>query len=114
MMPRHLRSRFIVGLRLAFLCSILGLLPQNGTATTTAPAETASFTGKVVSIADGDTITVLHDHRQARIRLYGIDCPERSQPSGSRARQFTGDLAFGKTVTVRERISTATEGLLGR
>ena len=34
-----------------------------------------------------------------QVRLNGIDCPERGQPFGSRAKQFTADLAFGKTVT---------------
>ena len=35
----------------------------------------AEFSGKVVNVADGDTITVLtSDHRQIKVRLYGIDC----------------------------------------
>jgi endonuclease YncB( thermonuclease family) len=38
-----------------------------------------------------------------RIRRWGIDCPESKQPFGTRAKQFTGDLAFGQTVTVRVR-----------
>jgi micrococcal nuclease len=58
------------------------------------------WTGKVVSIADGDTITVLHESRPERIRLYGIDCPERRQPFGNRARQVTGNALFGKVVEV--------------
>lgn len=37
------------------------------------------------------------------MRLHGIECPERRQPFGTRARQSIGDLAFGKTVTVRLR-----------
>ena len=59
------------------------------------------FTGKVVSITDGDTIRVMHDGAAERIRLWGIDCPESKQAFGTRAKQFTGDLAFGQTVTVR-------------
>lgn len=59
------------------------------------------FSGVVVSIADGDTLTVLRAGRQEKVRLYGIDCPEKKQPFGTRARQFTGQLAFKKTVTVR-------------
>jgi micrococcal nuclease len=46
---------------------------------------------------------VLHDGREERVRLWGIDAPESKQPWGTRAKQFTGDLAFGKTVTVRVR-----------
>src|SRR5207247_8066819 len=61
----------------------------------------ADFTGNVVGILDGDTIDVLHDGRAERIRLQGIDCPEKRQAFGTRAKQFTSHLAFGKTVTVR-------------
>jgi endonuclease YncB( thermonuclease family) len=35
--------------------------------------------------------------------LWGIDAPESKQPWGTRAKQFTGDLAVGKVVTVRVR-----------
>jgi endonuclease YncB( thermonuclease family) len=59
------------------------------------------FVGKVVGVADGDTISVLDGTVQVKVRLNGIDCPERSQPFGSRAKQFTSNLAFGKTVTVK-------------
>ena len=55
----------------------------------------------MVAIADGDTITVLHAGKQEKVRLYGIDCPEKKQAFGTRARQFTGELAFQKKVTVR-------------
>ena len=61
------------------------------------------FTGKVVAITDADTIRVIRDGRSERVRLFGIDSPEGRQPFGTRARQFTGDLAFGQTVTVRVR-----------
>ena len=66
-------------------------------------ARSQSFSGRVVGIADGDTIDVLRDNRAVRVRLHGIDCPERGQPFGRQARQFTGSLAFGKTVDVRVR-----------
>jgi micrococcal nuclease len=61
------------------------------------------FTGKVVAITDGDTIKVMHNGAAERIRLWGVDCPEAKQAFGTRAKQFTGDLAFGKTVTVNVR-----------
>ena len=66
-----------------------------------ADTETKALTGKVVSIADGDTLTVLVEKVQHKIRVEGIDCPERRQPFGTKAKQFTGKLAFGKVVTVR-------------
>ena len=58
------------------------------------------FVGRVVSITDGDTLVVLRDKQQVRIRLHGIDSPERAQPYGTRARQFTGELAHQQDVTV--------------
>lgn len=57
--------------------------------------------GKVVGIADGDTITVLQDNKQYRIRLYGIDTPEKRQDFGQRAKQFTSKMVFRKPVEVR-------------
>jgi micrococcal nuclease len=56
------------------------------------------ITGKVIGISDGDTITVLQDKTQYKIRLYGIDCPESHQDFGTKAKQFTSDLVFGKQV----------------
>ena len=61
----------------------------------------ASFTGPVVSILDGDTIEVLRNHRAVRIRLNGIDCPEKRQAYGTKAAQRTAELAFGKLVAVQ-------------
>lgn len=62
----------------------------------------ADFTGKVVRIADGDTITVLDQFKvQHRVRLTGIDAPERKQAFGSRSRKSLGKLVFSKTVTVK-------------
>src|ERR1035437_10116413 len=61
------------------------------------------FAGKVVAISDGDTIRVMHNGASERIRLWGIDCPEVKQPFGTRAKQFTGDPAFGQVVTVKVR-----------
>lgn len=57
--------------------------------------------GKVVGISDGDTITVLDDaHRQHKIRLSGIDAPEKKQDFGNRSKQNLSDLVYGKTVRV--------------
>ena len=58
------------------------------------------FTGKVVGVSDGDTISVMHNGKAERIRLSGIDCPEKGQAFGQRAKQFTSALVFGKEVTV--------------
>ncbi len=53
-----------------------------------------SFTGEVVGVLDGDTIEVLHNGKAQRIRLYGIDCPEKSQPFGNNAKQATSAMVF--------------------
>lgn len=59
------------------------------------------FTAKVVRVADGDSITVLTDTReQQRIRLAGIDAPERQQPFSQRSREHLSVLLAGQTVRV--------------
>src|SRR5215467_12619983 len=58
------------------------------------------FTGKVVGISDGDTISVMRAGKAVKVRLYGIDTPEKAQAFGTQARKFTSDLAFQQTVTV--------------
>lgn len=60
-----------------------------------------SVTGKVVGVADGDTITVLDtSNRQHKIRFQGIDAPESAQAFGQRAKQNLSEMVFGKVVTV--------------
>ena len=62
----------------------------------------ASFSGTVVSVQDGDTLTVQSLERTVRVRLSGLDCPERNQPFGRDALAFTTDLALGRTATIIE------------
>jgi micrococcal nuclease len=61
-------------------------------------AEPVERQGRVISIIDGDTIQVLSDRTPIRVRLYGIDAPERSQAYGRRARAFLSSAAFNQTV----------------
>jgi micrococcal nuclease len=49
-------------------------------------------TGPVVSVLDGDTIEVLHNGNAKRIRLNAIDCPEKGQAFGKRAKQAASEL----------------------
>ena len=64
-------------------------------------AEAVAFTSPVVGVIDGDTIDILHNGKAQRIRLYGIDCPEKGQPFGKVAKWATSALVFGRTVTVQ-------------
>ena len=64
-------------------------------------AAAATLTGQVVGVSDGDTITVLDaHHQQFKIRLSGIDAPEKKQPFGQRSKQHLSDLVYGRTVDV--------------
>lgn len=57
--------------------------------------------GRVVGVADGDTLTMLDaDQVQHKIRLAGIDAPEKKQPFGNRSKESLSDLVFDKTVEV--------------
>src|SRR5689334_18542329 len=60
-----------------------------------------SVTAKVVGVLDGDTIEVLHNNHTERLRLNGIDCPEKGQSFGKKAKQATADLVFRKDVTLQ-------------
>lgn len=66
--------------------------------------------GRVVSVADGDTIAVLRDQTLTKIRLEAVDAPEKAQAFGDRAKQFTSGLVSGKNVRVR----VATKDKYGR
>lgn len=60
-----------------------------------------NVSGKVVAITDGDTLIVLDQFNiQHKIRLAGVDAPEKSQPFGNRSRQNLADHVFGKSVVV--------------
>jgi endonuclease YncB( thermonuclease family) len=63
----------------------------------------ADFTGKVVAVADGDTLTVLREHEQIKVRLNGIDAPEKAQAFGNRSKQSLSELCFDKTATLAEQ-----------
>jgi micrococcal nuclease len=64
-------------------------------------AAAQEFAGRVVGVTDGDTLTVLHARHPETVRLQGVDAPEKRQAYGERAKRFTADLAFDRTVTVR-------------
>jgi len=86
-MPESLKMR-------QFLPLILTLL--------LASSATADFTGEVVGVIDGDTIDVMHNGRSERIRLHGIDAPEKSQAFGKASKRTASELSFGRDVTLLE------------
>ncbi len=67
-----------------------------------------------MGITDGDTITVLREGQPVPVRLEGIDCPERGQDFGTRAKQATSDLAFGETFQVEVRDHDRYGRIVGR
>jgi endonuclease YncB( thermonuclease family) len=57
--------------------------------------------GKVISIADGDTLTVLDNQQKThKVRLSGIDAPEKSQAFGQASKQSLGNQVYGKPVVI--------------
>ncbi len=83
-------------MRKALVCLLLALALALAC---TAHAET--ITGRVVGVADGDSITVLDANKvQHKIRLSGIDAPEKKQAFGNRSKESLSALAFDKTVNV--------------
>ena len=68
---------------------------------TVATAGAAELAGRVIAVSDGDTVTVLDAaSQQHRIRLAGIDAPEKRQAYGERAKQHLSDLVYGKAILV--------------
>ena len=63
-------------------------------------ASADQFTGKVVGISDGDTLSVLREGKAVKVRLHGVDTPEKAQSFGAQARKFTSDMVFQQTVTI--------------
>lgn len=61
-----------------------------------------TLNGDVVAVADGDTLTILDaDLTQYRIRLAGIDAPEKSQPFGQVAKQKLSKLCYDKPAQIK-------------
>ena len=68
-----------------------------------APLSNDLITARVVGVADGDSITVVTaGNKRVKIRLHGIDCPEKGQAFGKRAKLFTSAQCYGKTIQYRE------------
>lgn len=63
-----------------------------------------TYSGRAVKVADGDTFTLLlPNNTTIRVRLFGIDCPEKGQDFSSVAKDFTKTYLQNKTVTVQQK-----------
>ena len=91
-----------------------GLLAIAVCAFACAYARANSFVGKVIEINDGDEITIFNMNRPVRIRLIGMDAPERNQPFGDIARQHLSDLVYNKQVLVEYSGIGEHSSLIGR
>ena len=85
-----MKLRYII---LLSLCLLFSCRPQS-----------EGLSGKVVSVADGDTMTIqTRDGRRIKVRLEGIDAPEKGQDYGTKARNHLNDLCYGKIVTITHK-----------
>ena len=66
----------------------------------TAPTTPRVFTGRCVSVLDGDTLLLLSGETNRKIHLYAIDAPEKTQPFGRQSKASLWELAFGQTLTI--------------
>jgi endonuclease YncB( thermonuclease family) len=75
----------------------------------------ATLTGRVVRITDGDTLVVLDSsNAQHKIRLAGIDAPERGQAYGTKSKEHLSDSVAGKFVVVEYEKRDRYERILGK
>jgi endonuclease YncB( thermonuclease family) len=75
---------------------------------------TDTFTARVVGVGDGDTITVLRNRAEVRVRIHGIDCPELHQAFGRKAKEFTSRMVFGHDVQVALVTTDKYDRIVGR
>ncbi len=61
----------------------------------------ADFTGKVVGVSDGDTLTIKYKKLKVKVRLQNIDAPERGQPYADASKNMLKALVWHKKVTLR-------------
>jgi endonuclease YncB( thermonuclease family) len=78
-------------------------------------AQASMLLGRVVGVLDGDTITILDtDNTQYKIRLVGIDLPEKRQAFGQRAKETLSDLIYDKQVAVEHFKTDRYKRILGK
>jgi endonuclease YncB( thermonuclease family) len=83
--------RCILKIRWVAVLFLLGTL-------TAAYAE--EFSAKVIVVIDGDTVLILRGNKQIKVRLAGIDAPEKAQAFGENSKQSLTELVLNKQVRV--------------
>ena len=92
---------------IAIVLLLLTLLPQ-------VYAETVEVPGRCIGVSDGDTVTILVGGRPEKVRLAGIDAPEKVQPFGARAKQYAASIVFGREVLLERNGSDRYGRTVGR
>ena len=93
-----------MGVRLLFFLSLFCFVnfqsvPENCIETPVVFQQKTAY--KVVGVKDGDTIVLLMNGKAETVRFAHIDCPEKKQAFGAKAKQFVSDRCFGKMVTLK-------------
>lgn len=105
-MDKH-HSAIVIILVMVFSCTPPSANPETIQEPTQAKVEKKNIpltSGKVVGISDGDTFTLLvKGNTTVRVRLYGIDAPEKAQDFGIQAKQKLSALIFSKRINVEEK-----------
>jgi len=77
--------------------------------------QAATLVGKVVGVSDGDTIKVLDSNKKEhKIRLMGIDAPEKKQDFGTASKQALSNYIYQKEVTVEYKKKDRYQRILGK
>lgn len=74
----------------------------------------ADFSGQVVGVSDGDTLTVMDGGKGRKVRLNEIDAPESSQDFGQASKKSLSDLCFGKQAVIQDQGQDRYSRTLGR
>lgn len=103
-MKKNRNSRVGYLLFCAIVLPVMFLFSCTNPESITTNDETNKPAGKVVAVSDGDTFRLLTDEKQTiRVRLHGIDAPEKGQDFSTQSRQVLSELVFGKEVRLEQK-----------